>query len=82
MNDRRCPCISLRHGGFVLALTAYVAIQSKVYFGWSAVHIVTVAHNGNLLAFLICSVWGAVALLGLYWTIAGYQATRQPVKYA
>jgi hypothetical protein len=75
MNDR-CPCISLRHGAFVLALAAYVAVQSKVFVGWSALHIVNVAHNGNLLAFLICSVWVAVALVGVYFAIAGYQATR------
>ena len=52
----RCPCISARHGMFVLALCAYVFVQSKAFFGHSAFAMANAAHNGNTAAFLVVAV--------------------------
>lgn len=71
----RCPCVSARHGAFVLALCAYAAIQSKAFFGYSAKFIVNAAHDGNVAAFVVAGVWLGISLLGLCWAVTGYRAT-------
>jgi hypothetical protein len=71
----RCPCIRARHGAFVLALCAYVAIEANAFFGHSLMFILRAAHGGNAAAFVVAGVWLALALLGLSWAVAGYRAT-------
>lgn len=71
----RCPCVSARHGAFVLGLCAYAAIRSQAFFGQSAMFIANAAHNGNAAAFVVAGLWLALALFGLCWAVAGYRAT-------
>ncbi len=71
----RCPCVSARHGAFVVGLCAYAAIRSHAFFGQSAMFIANAAHNGNVAAFVVAGLWLALALLGLCWAVAGYRAT-------
>jgi hypothetical protein len=75
----RCPCVSARHGAFVLALCAYAAIRSQAFFGYSAMFIANAARNGNAAAFVVAGLWLALTLLGLCWAVAGYRATLDHV---
>ena len=72
----RCPCVSAKHGAGVIAPCIYVAVQSKAFFGVPALVIARAAYAGNGTAFAIAVVWSCFALLGLYWAVAGYRATR------
>lgn len=76
----RCPCVSARHGAFVLGLCAYVAIRSHAFFGQSAMFMANAARNGNATAFVVVGLWLALALFGLCWGIAGYRATLTHVE--
>jgi len=71
-----CPCIGMRHGAFLLALCTYCAVRSRAILGGSAEMIARLAFNGNMAAVAVMAVWGLFALLGLWWVVSGYQATR------
>ncbi|MGH6754978.1 MAG: hypothetical protein ACREDP_22695, partial [Bradyrhizobium sp.] len=59
----------------MVALSAYVAVQSAAIFGVSALQIAVAAERGEALSFAIATVWVMSVTLGLYWAVVGYRAT-------
>src|SRR4051812_3851011 len=74
-----CPCVSMRHGFFLCSLALFAAWDAKILFGFPALSIARAAYMGGTYSCIILGVWLCLAVLGVYWTIAGVQAARTHV---